>query len=74
MFSGKNGGSIFLPTVGSRNGSDLYGAGSNGYYWSSTQYPSVTRYAYYLNFYSDGTFSDYGLRNGGFTVRPVSRN
>ena len=71
-----NGGSIFLPAAGYRNNSDLYNAGSIGNYWSSTQYWSYTSYAYYLYFYSGGTYTDYYyyFRNFGQSVRPVSRN
>ncbi len=75
LFSGKNGGSIFLPAAGGRNDSDLIGAGSDGYYWPSTQYPLGANGAYSLYFHSGGTDTDsYGLRFDGFTVRPVSRN
>ena len=70
-----NGGSIFLPAAGYRNNSDLYNAGSIGNYWSSTQYWSYTSYAYYLYFFSGGTYASNGyLRYNGLSVRPVSRN
>ena len=74
LFTGTNGGSIFLPAAGSRHGSDLNGAGSGGSYWSSTQYPSGANVAYYLGFYSGNTGTVYYDRRDGFTVRPVSRN
>lgn len=35
-FTGPNGNSIFLPAAGYRDGSDFYGAFSDGSYWSST--------------------------------------
>ena len=74
LFTGTNGGSIFLPAAGYRDDSDLYYAGSSGYYWSSTQYPSYANYACSLYFYSGYTdWSSYG-RHYGFTVRPVVRN
>ena len=73
-FTGKNGGSIFLPAAGGRNYSDLINAGSGGGYWSSAQNPSYANRAYYLYFGSDGTSADYYFRYNGFTVRPVSRN
>lgn len=47
-------GCIFLPAVGRReyiNGV-LYNQGSEGWYWSSTQYPSNTNYGYFWYFYS----------------------
>ena len=74
LFTGMNGGSIFLPAAGDRYFSDLYYAGSIGYYWSSTQYPSGANSAYRLYFSSDGTYAYYYFRYFGFTVRPVSRN
>ena len=72
--SKKNGKSIFLPAAGDRLSSDLYTAGSVGYYWSSTQYPSYTYSAYGLYFGSGDTdWYDSG-RCYGLSVRPVSRN
>ena len=69
-----NGGIIFLPAAGTRGGSGLYFAGSNGYYWSSTQYPSYTKFAYGLRFNSGSTdWSNYD-RDYGRSVRPVVRN
>lgn len=72
--SKKNGVSIFLPAAGYRGDSGHYDAGSGGYYWSSTQYPSRTDHACSLYFDSGGTYTSYGYRGDGFTVRPVSRN
>ncbi len=74
IFTGSNGGSIFLPAAGYRWNDDLSSAGSGGGYWSSTQFPSGTYFAYYLRFYS-GYFdwSNYS-RYYGQSVRPVSRN
>ena len=72
--SKKNGKSIFLPAAGDRLSSDLYTAGSVGYYWSSTQYPSYMYSAYGLYFGSGDTdWYDSG-RCYGLSVRPVSRN
>ena len=72
-FTGKgdySGNSIFLPAAGYGDGSTLYNAGSDGYYWSSS-YLSGS-YAYSLFFYSGfaSTLGDY--RFLGFPVRPVS--
>lgn len=68
-----NGYSIFLPAAGGRYGSDLSGAGSNGGYWSSTQYPSNSNNAYGLavNLGYAGWF--HTGRHFGYIVRPVSR-
>ena len=68
-----NGGSIFLPAAGYR-WSYLYDAGSRGYYWSSAQGPSDAGNAYYLYFYSGGTYAYYNNRYYGRSVRPVVRN
>ena len=67
-----NGNSIFLPAVGFRDGSDgtLYGAGSYGSYWSSTQ--GNTGLAYYLYFHSGNADWDDYDRNYGQSVRPVA--
>ena len=74
IFTGSNGGSIFLPAAGYRWRGDPYDAGSYGYYWSSTQYPSYSYYAFYLLFGS-GYVGWYNrtYRLSGQSVRPVSR-
>ena len=74
IFTGSNGGSIFLPAAGYRWNGVLSYAGSYGYYWSSTQYPSYSNDAYYLDFLSGSAYW-YGnyYRINGLTVRPVSR-
>lgn len=65
-----NGGSIFLPAAGNRWDSELYNAGDNGYYWSSTLFESNEDNAYYLYFSSNGVYwSNY--RYFGRSVRPV---
>ena len=69
-----NGNSIFLPAAGYRWNDGLDNAGSYGDYWSSTQGPSDSYYAYGLYFNSgDAGWSNYSNRSGGHTVRPVSR-
>ena len=71
--SKKNGKSVFLPAAGDRWDDGLYYAGSYGSYWSSTQNPSVTSYAYDLGVASvKADWYNYG-RGYGHTVRPVSR-
>lgn len=74
-FTGPNGGSIFLPAAGYRWYGGLYGAGENGDYWSSTQFPDSSYNAYVLRFSSGGAYwYDYSYRVRGHSVRPVVRN
>lgn len=49
----------------------LRGAGSNGYYWSSTAYPNANTAASYLSFDLDSVYPSYNdhLRYAGFSVR-----
>ena len=72
-FTGPNDCTIFLPAAGFRGGENFYGAGSDGYYLSSTKEPWLFDWAYYLNFNSDGANKDYWtfFCFYGFTVRPV---
>ena len=69
---GKNGNSLFLPAAGYRYGTDLYGAGSHGSYWSSslnTDGPNFGRGLYFYSGYVDPDgWSD---RLYGQSVRPV---
>ena len=66
-----NGNSIFLPAAGYRDDGSLYGAGSNGYYWSRTLYTDNPLNAWYLYFYSDSVYTIYSSRCNGLSVRPV---
>lgn len=74
MFTGSNGGTIFLPAAGIRWAGEFLYVGSNGSYWSSS--PSDEDNAYELSFgsslayWSIGSFSLYG-RSFGLSVRPV---
>lgn len=70
-FTGSNGGTIFLPAAGDRWDSGLDGAGSNGYYWSSTLRESYPYNAWGLYFDSGGVGTDNSGRYDGHTVRPV---
>jgi hypothetical protein len=69
---GKNGNSIFFPAAGYRDGAGLNGAGSRGYYWSSslsTDYPDGGRYLYFdSGGVNPGSWSG---RRYGQSVRPV---
>jgi formylglycine-generating enzyme required for sulfatase activity len=75
IFTGSNGGSIFLPAAGYRWDDGLNDVGSDGYNWSSTQAPSYSDDAYglCLFFYSGRVYWGYCGRGHGLSVRPVSR-
>ncbi|MBO4850242.1 MAG: hypothetical protein J5529_04985 [Prevotella sp.] len=74
LMSKNNDGTIFLPVAGHRWVDNLNSAGNYGYYWSSTQFPSYSFYAYLLYFNSDGAHSFYSIcRDYGQSVRPVSK-
>ncbi len=70
--TGPNGASIFLPAAGYRWDDCTYYVGSDGNYWSSTQYPSHPHNAYYLYFSSGYVDWDDYYRHGGQSVRPVT--
>jgi len=67
-----SGNSLFLPAAGCRNnrGGALNLAGTDGYYWRSTQKDSYN--ADYLGFGSDGAYRDDGDRSYGVSVRCVA--
>ncbi|MBO4341423.1 MAG: Ig-like domain-containing protein [Bacteroidales bacterium] len=68
-----NGNSIFLPAAGYRIGTNLYYAGSRGYYWSSYLNTDNPSNAWYVDFTSYGVYRSYDLsRYYGFSVRPVT--
>ena len=63
-------GAVFLPASGNRDGSDVRGVQSGGYYWSATPY--VSDIAYEFDFYSGEAYAyDYWFRNYGRAVRLV---
>ena len=67
------GNNIFFPAVGCES-TDDYGAGTKGYYWSSTLYPDVNDYsadAYTMCFNSGYFYIGLFLRCDGLPVRPV---
>lgn len=68
-----NGNSIFLPAAGYRGDSSLYGAGSGGYYWSSSLDAYNSYYAYELGFYSSNVGWYDSNRYYGRSVRAVLR-
>ena len=67
-----NGNSIFLPAAGNRGGKGRSGAGSYGFYWSSSLYTGFPLSARYVHFYSDNVNGRDYNRFHGLSVRPVS--
>ena len=67
-----SGNRIFLPAAGYRNNADLGGAGSYGYYWSSSLDTDDSVYARYVSFYSYGQNIGNGSRHFGQSLRAVS--
>ena len=67
-----NGNNIFLPAAGERYDTDLYDAGSYGYYLSSSLYTDDPSGALNVFFNSDDFGRDGTYRNCGLSVRPVS--
>lgn len=74
-FTGKNGGSVFLPAAGLWTYDKSY-AGSKGYYMSSThyEYETFASNVYMLIFDSGGTGVFNNLPTYGLSVRPVRQN
>ena len=70
--NGYAGNSIFLPAAGGRDGTNLYNAGSYGYYWSSSLNTSYSGNAWYVYFSSSDVGRDSYYRYYGQSVRPVS--
>ena len=71
LFTASNGYSLFLPAAGGRGADNLYGAGNDGYYWSSSLYTLNPSSAWKYFFYSNGSDMAIDVRYSGFTVRPV---
>ncbi len=70
-FTAPNGKSLFLPAAGCRLGSELYGAGSYGGYWSSSLVKGYPNDAWGFYFDSDYQYMDGYGRYYGFSVRAV---
>ena len=62
--------SIFLPAAGDAQGANLVGAGTHGYYLSSTLSADRSEFVYTLTF-TNTVSSQYTSRFCGFAVRPV---
>lgn len=73
LFTGPNGGQIFLPAAGFRWNGEFSYVGSGGYCWSGTPCEDNDYSAYSLNFGSGGVYWYGSYRYCGFTVRPVAR-
>ena len=69
--SGYTHNSIFLPAAGYRYDSSLYDAGSHGDYWSSSLSTDYPDRAFFVYLYSGDVYRHIGIRNYGFSVRPV---
>ena len=67
LVTGPSGGQVFLPAAGLRDYDDLFDAGSDGSYWSSSLFPSYDGYAYSLS----NWIWRYDGRNLGLSVRAV---
>lgn len=64
--------SIFLPAAGYYRANAIEGAGTSGYYWSSTRNVPFADRALCLYFIPNFIgIGNNGFRNGGFTIRPV---
>ena len=74
IYTGKNGGSIFLPMPGYRWYDELNGEGLVGMYWSSTQYTKDYSFAVTLYFNThDECYMRYDNIAAGISVRPVAK-
>ena len=72
LFTGTNGGKIFLPANGHYDQNKTHGTGTNGSYWLSTQGPSYLYNACSLHL-SDIINQGSGFRFYGDGVRPISK-
>lgn len=73
LFTGPNGGQVFLPAAGVRCYGEFYDVGDYGDYWSGTPTENYDLNANGLYFNSGGVdWGDYD-RNIGLSVRPVAR-
>lgn len=73
LFTGPNGGQVFLPAAGGRWPGGFRGEGSYGYYWSGTPDELDADDAYLLYFHPGVVYCSGDYRNRGLSVRPVAR-
>ncbi len=65
-------GAAFLPAAGERYGTSVYGAGSSGYYWSSSYLNSNSDFAWDVYFFDSSLSAGYNYyRDDGQSVRLV---
>ena len=73
LFTGPNGGQVFLPAAGCRWDGEFRNVGSYGDYWSGTPNEDYDKYAYDFGFHSGGVYWGRGYHDYGLSVRPVAR-
>ena len=71
VFKAKNGNSIFMPYTGYRNASTINGAGTEGLYWTGSNYSIATDYSNTLKLSSGNATSGLSKRSLGLAVRSV---
>ena len=72
LVTASNGNNIFLPAAGYRIDTNLYFAGTLGYYWSSSLYTDDPRIAWGVYFDPVDVLRSDCYRKDGHSVRPVS--
>lgn len=75
LFTGLNGGTIFIPASGYRSGREHSDASTSGYYWTSELYKNYQYCAYSLFFSRVHVYYDNWYdRDFGLPIRPVRKN
>ncbi len=72
LVTGPSGNTIFLPAAGNRAGTNLYGVGTYGDYWSSSLGVYYSKDARDIYFISNNVARSTNDRRLGFPIRPVS--
>lgn len=72
LLTGPNGNTLFMPLTGYKEGSNVYGKASAGYFWSSTLGNGYPYNAFCLVF-EQSAFDKNVLRHCGRTIRPVAK-
>ena len=71
LFTGSNGGTLFMPAAGQRWKNESNCVGYNGFFWTSTQLKYSVDDAYSLIFFVYDAVTDFNFRGLGFSVRPI---